>query len=170
MRALGILSDRHYEIFMRDELDIFAITGYLFLLVFRLDTDSGTYKLIYGPEQVVHSIFDSVVTEGLHWPVERGDRIGVLIPDSCVNDISDGPFPCPSHINLRAFPNDCSAALYHSFNMSNVDMNLTAELASIPTNQFMEEQVRLSMEVVIDTEQTGTSSLPPSPTPPPPCV
>jgi hypothetical protein len=151
--ARGILTDINYEIFMRNNHGQFFLTGYLFVVVFRLDAGGESFQLIHGPE-ILHHTIGSSGTVRLDWPVRRGDRVGALIPDSCFNDTDPSPFPCPSQMNLRVVPTDCSSAFYYPIEAGFSDTNLAARLASLPADQFVEEQVLLNMEVTI-SETTG---------------
>ena len=155
MRAYGILN---YEVYIKNQIDQFDISMYLFFVVFRLDDDSGSYQLVHGPEMATHTIGEPTLASGLAWPVRRGDRIGAVIPNGCFNDVTSPPFPCPSQINFRVPQNDCSAALYSPTTLSR-DMNLSS---SIPANQFVEEQVMLNIEAVIE-QSPGMSEAPPIP-------
>jgi hypothetical protein len=146
--ALGFVTDRQYEIFMRNELSQFLFTGYLLLVVFRLNTVNGLFQLIHGPEFLYHTV-NTPGSVRPDWPVMKGDRIGALIPDSCLNDTDAIPFPCPSHINLRVAPSDCLSGLYYPLVADYEDMDLAEQLASIPANQFIEEQILVNLEAEI---------------------
>lgn len=147
MRAFGILSDRNYELFLKNQLDHFSASLYLFFAVFRLDANNGSYQLIHGPEMATHTVTDPAVAGSLEWPVRAGDRIGAVVPDGCFNRTSLLPFPCPSRFNFRTSENPCSAGLYSSVNMSSADIEL---LDDIPAGQFVEEQVMLNVEASIN--------------------
>ena len=160
MRALGILSDRDYELYMRNRLNPLDVSMYLFFAVFRLDTDSGSYHLIHGPEMATHTLLKPAVAKSLEWPVRAGDKIGAVIPDSCFNGTKSPPFPCPSRFNFRVPENHCFAGLYSPVNMSSVDdMDLAELLDGIPIDQFVEEQVLLNVEAEINTGMFFISSL-----------
>ena len=157
MRALGILSDRDYELYIRNRLNPLDVSMYLFFAVFRLDTDSSSYQLIHGPEMATHTIMEPAVAKNLEWPVRAGDKIGAIVPDSCFNGTNSPPFPCPSRFNFHVPENHCLAGLYSPVNMSSVDdMDLEEPLDGISIDQFVEEQVLLNVEAKIISDAFAT--------------
>ena len=148
MRAFGVLDDRDLEIFEKEGLSSSSISHFLFVMVFRLDLQSASYRLVHGPERITHTRIDPAVIDGLSWAVRKGDKIGALIPASCAFDPVISPFPCPSRINLKTDSDmSCSSALYYSVYVN--DMS-TVEFQSIPANRLIKEQVMLNMEAVIE--------------------
>lgn len=159
MKAFGVLDDRDFEIFRKERLSNSSISHFLFVMVFRFDAQSESYQLIHGPERITHTQSSPAVIGGLSWSVRGGDRIGALIPASCAFDPIISPFPCPSRINLKADSNmSCSSALHYSVYVN--DMN-TARFERIPAREFVEEQVMLNMEAVIEPVGKFPSLLPP---------
>lgn len=142
VRAFGHLSDAN----LRRAFDIFVLPQ-LFIVVFRHDEQSGSYRLIHEPKELTHTVSPGILPadgESLNWPVRRGDRIGAVIPNSCLN-VTEEFIKCPSQINLLARADDCLSALYHPFN---TDTGFEG-LGNIPDDQFDEVQVKLNMEVLI---------------------
>ena len=137
------------------------------------DPDNPTvYELVSSPAVVYH--FDTpgciLESDGLDWQVQRGDRIGIFIPDNCstVDEVraltsSDVYLPvslrddenfitmfCPSQVNLVGMlgnrshdhEEECNVAYY---------LNVSAtELGRISSEQFELEDTVLNFEVVID--------------------
>lgn len=130
--------------FSDESLEREGVIPYLFIVVFRYEAESGSHQLIHGPEELTHIFTPGFMA--VEWPVQRGDMVGALIPNSCKN-LTLTSIGCPSQINLRTDPWDCSSALYYPFN---TDMGFDSEdLRSIPDDEFEEVQVKLSMEVFI---------------------
>ena len=88
------------------------------MVVFRLEGES--LQLIHGPEEATHFTTPSLVI--VDWPVQRGDLVGVLMPDSCINEsgVREGEFRigCPSHIDLRADPWSFTTPLIEMWNLT----------------------------------------------------
>lgn len=156
MRALGFLSDRDFELLQRNQVDMFMTSMYLFFAVFRLDNVSGIYQLIHGPEMATHTISDPAIAQNLQWLVRAGDKIGAVVPESCLNGTNSPPFPCPSHFNLRVSDNRCYSGLHSLLNFISGDMELAELLDGIPIGQFVEEQVLLNVEARIRIAEAAT--------------
>lgn len=152
IRAYGYYSDESYAL----EAEYFAeglvyFDAYLFVVVFRHDAESGLYQLIHGPVELVHGV--TVGTLAVQWPVQSGDLVGALIPNSCKNRTTPGIFGCPAYIDTRTDPWNCSSAIYYPFD---ADMGLDSEtLRSISKDQFEEVQVHLNMDVSISPITNG---------------
>ena len=117
----------------------------MYVIVYRHETENGTYRLIHEPEELVQSQFTAYTD--VIWPVQKGDLVGALIPSSCTESFSR--ISCPSQINLQTDPWDCSAALYFPFD---TDLGLGSEdFRDIPEDQFVEVQVYLNMKITIVT-------------------
>ena len=114
-------------------------------VVYRLDSESNLYRLMRMSDPITHIIAPGSLAPGLtlNWPVEEGDRIGVLIPDMC--DEQSNPVTCPSQVNLRVSADECLSALF--YNPFDADSD---DLSSIDANLFEEVPVRLNMAATIE--------------------
>ena len=129
--------------------------AYLFAVVFRRDAESGSYQLVHGPEEHSHFIAPAILDVPL--TVREGDLVGALIPNYCFNRTASF-LRCPSQVNLRADPWDCSYALYYPLNMDEGIDGEEWRSVSIPEDDFVEVQVNLNMEFSISrsTTEDGT--------------
>ena len=149
IQTFGYFTDENFQRLLSSTSLTRIFNAYLFVVVFRPEAEKGSYRLIHGPQEDRHLLEPENLT--VEWPVQRGDLVGVIIPRSCTNEtnVIDGRerIVCPSRVDLRADPWDCSSAFYSPFD---TDLGLNSEdLRNIPTNQFEEVQVQLSMEVSI---------------------
>ena len=144
IEAFGYLPDETVAIISANEMigdPMFQIPiiPILYVAVYRPNYTRGEYVLLHGPENITHMLELGVLELGVTaWPVQEGDRIGVFIPDMCVN-VSDTTF-CPAQVNLRPLTNDCVSALYYS----GLGDNLVIDM-----NGFDEVYVNLSVSATI---------------------
>ena len=118
--------------------------AYVYVVVFRHDTESRSYELVHLPEEHVHGA-SSPASFDVSLTVQKGDLIGALIPSSCINRTASSGV-CPSQVNLRTDRWDCSSALYSPFD---TDEGFDGWLINIDEDDLMEVQVNLNMEFVI---------------------
>jgi hypothetical protein len=146
IRAFGYLSDENIQRLLSTPR-LAEFNAHFFVVVFRPEAD-GSYQLVHGPWEYRHTLEPK--DRKVEWPVQRGDMVGAIIPRSCSSEnrsVGGIRISCPSHIDLRTDPLDCSSALYYPFN---TDLGLDSEeLRRISEDQFMEVQVHLNMEVEI---------------------
>lgn len=165
VRAFGYLSEENLELSFVQP-DILRIP-HLFVVVFR--HEAGSYRLTHRPVLLTHIRAPGVLPEQngvLNITVQRGDRIGAIIPNSCTNitehrgdkisailpnsctNLSCNALLCPSQINLRTGRrSQCSTALYHYYDTDK--MEDFEDLESIPEDQFEEVSLELNLEVLI---------------------
>lgn len=166
LRVFGFLNDESLEIlfgangFMfNDNMGFNQVDAYLYIVVYRPDPSRNAYNLIKGPILVTHQFAPAVLpknnNEVLGWPVKEGDKVGVYIPERCMNE-SSGILLCPSQANLdfrHVFPNstECRSAFYSPTGLEGLN--------TISVDQFSEVQVRLNMEVKISKpSKTGKAT------------
>ena len=136
------------------------VRAFAYMIHYRpLIKDPTTYRMVSKPALVYHDLREGCVSDhdGLDWQVQRGDEIGVFIPDNCsswdqlldVNVYSkdfNGKLLCPSQVNLvineEAHHNGCNFAYYLNVSL--------AELAEIREEEFTYEETVLNIEVVIN--------------------
>ena len=131
-----------------------TIATYIFVVVFRPDVESEAYQLINNPEILAHGFGPGELPEEgevLDWPVERGDMIGAIIPNCCINMTYE---LCPAGITLRTAPTDCLSALYYPFN-TGTEFDFEG-VQTIRQDRFEEVQLSLNMEVKILPNGEGT--------------
>ena len=141
IRIFGLFSEDNAASFLLQ--DGILATPYVCLLMLRQSMESGSYKLVSEPRKFFHTFMPGVLNKDqLNWTVQEGDRIGVVIPCDCY--VYEDQTFCPSHINLRAGPDECLSALYYEGNVLE-DLNDT-----IPVGLFQRVQTRLNLEVRIE--------------------
>lgn len=115
-------------------------------VVYRLDAERNRYRLVQISAPITHTITPGSLAPGLtlNWPVEAGDKIGVLIPDMCEEETD--PVLCPSQVNLRVSPNECLSALFYK----PFDADLDDDLSNIDADLFEEVPVRLNVAAKIE--------------------
>ena len=138
---------------------------FAYVLHYRpLSEDPTTYRMVNKPALVYHRTAKGCVFEnnGLDWRVQRGDKIGVFIPDNCSSwdqlraqtavDVFSTQFGidllCPSQINLavdEVLRHDSSLCKYAYY--LNVSLS---DISEIQSEQFIREETVLSIEVTID--------------------
>lgn len=125
----------------------FSALPFTYLLVYRPDSERNIYSLLHGPTLVAHELVPGVLPSNgsLNWPVNEGDKVGVLIPSTCVN--SSRGLMCPLHVNLRTVDGDCSTALFSS--------RAEDELGQIPKDEFEVVNLKLNVEAVISPSSKG---------------
>lgn len=149
IRSFGYFNDENFRRLLSSSVVTTAFNARILVVVFRYEAESGSYQLVHGPQEHRHVLKPANLT--VEWPVQSGDLVGALIPSSCVNETrSSGGirFICPSHIDLRTDPLDCSSALYYPFDMNLLGLD-SEDQRSIPDDEFIEVQVHLNMEVSI---------------------
>ena len=142
-----------------------SIRPFVYVLLYRpLIEDPTTYRMVSKPALVYHYTAKGCVSEniGLDWRVQRGDKIGVFIPDNCSSwdqlraqtavDVFSTRFGidllCPSQINLvvdevlRRDSSLCKYAYYLNVSLS--------DISAIRSEQFIREETVLNIEVTID--------------------
>jgi hypothetical protein len=148
IQIFGYFRDDDFQRLLSSTTLTSTFNAYLFVVVFRPEAGTGSYRLVHGPQEDRHLLQPDNLN--VEWPVQRGDLVGVIIPSSCINETSlDGRLRilCPSRVDLRTDPWDCSSAFYSPFD---TDLGLNSEdLKNIPASRFEEVQVQLSMEVSI---------------------
>lgn len=143
-----------------------AVRPFVYAILYRpVDvTDPTVYRMISKSAVVYHftesDCFSSFDGTGLDWQVRVGDRIGIFVPDECI-DVEELPTSslflpdlegldtlCPSQVNLA--PNgsakdgdqlECSGG--HYLNVSLQD------LAEVRVEDFSLEQTDLNVEVYL---------------------
>ena len=125
--------------------------AFLYVVVYRLDQDSGQYNLVHGPELLLHDLepgfLPMTVGESLGWAVREGDLVGVSIPSECAFNTFNGTVfrSCPSQPNLIIPAHECLSALYApSVGTAHEDIHQTISMDALE-----EVQVRLNMEVFL---------------------
>ncbi len=126
----------------------------LFVYVLLYSIEDSNYVLKYRPAVIYHGYDKACLMRGqLDWTVEKGDRIGAFIPESCTN-ISMLPedilinqnetfnMLCPSQINLVNGANQCYSSLFVNETFDQVN-NISLDDHSIVP-------VRLSMTVTYE--------------------
>ena len=142
--AFGYFSDENLDLVFgpSEGTNDSNVIPFLYALAYRHDQENDTYQLL-NEEFLTHTVSPGHVE--VDWPVRKGDRIGAFIPHNCTENEEFKVLKCPSQINLRANPSECSSALYYPVN--------SREGSSIPASQLQEVQVVLNFEVMI--LQTG---------------
>ena len=120
MCIFGHFNARFVSHIVNEDGDVDLQTGtrpFVYVLHYRpLNEDPTTYRMVNKPALVYHGPAKGCVSEsdGLDWQVQRGDKIGVFIPDNCSSwdqlrastafDVFSTQFGidllCPSQINL----------------------------------------------------------------------
>ena len=132
---------------------------HLFVYVMLYSMEDNNYVLKYRPALIYHGYDIACLTRGqFNWTVEKGDRIGAFIPESCTN-ISMLPedilinqnetfsMLCPSQINLVNGANQCYSSLFVNETFDQVN-NISLDDHSIVP-------VRLSMTVTYERGNLG---------------
>ena len=112
------------------------IRPFLYILVYRPDAVSGALTLIHGPALISHNLSPGCLMPD--WPVMKGDFIGVLIPEMCMESMESEITLCPSQINLRTPGSRCLSALYYNPSSDEVE-----QIMELGLDQFEEVQVEL---------------------------
>ena len=133
---------------------------FVYVLLYRpLIEDPTTYRMVSKPALVYHGTAKGCISasDGLDWRVQRGDKIGVFIPDNCSSSDQlqaptaldvfstgfEGELLCPSQINL-AVDNSTHRCKYAYY--SNVSLT---DVSEIQSQQFNREEIVLNIEVII---------------------
>ena len=138
---------------------------FVYVLHYRpLSEDLTTYEMVNKTALVYHDTAKGCIYDlnGLNWQVQRGDKLGVFIPDNCSSwdqlrastavDVFSTQFGidllCPSQINLvvdevlRRDSSLCKYAYYLNVSLSDISV--------IRSEQFIREETVLNIEVTID--------------------
>ena len=149
IRAYGYFSDENILWDTYRNTSSTDIYSFLFVVVYRINEKGSAYDLIHGPARISHDTISpgslptsSNMDQTLDWSIEYGDKIGVFLPDDCVNG-SDGNLMCPSHVNLVVGNESCLSAEYRSGGGS------LADLDDVRIDSFEEVQLMLNLEVTI---------------------
>ena len=122
---------------------------HVYAVVYRFNANESTYSRHYGPTLITHGLTPNALNIAEDVYVKKGDLVGVLIPKGCMDRGDDIPL-CPSQVNLEVQEGRCSYAFFHS--MDNVD----TIMENIPTMDFQEVFVDLSMEATISLSKFDT--------------
>ena len=159
--VFGYINARFLSHILNEDGDVDLQTStrtFVYVLHYRpLNEDPTTYRMVNKPALVYHGTEKGCISE-LDWRVQRGDKIGVFIPDNCsswdqlrastaVDVFSTGfgiELLCPSQINLVVDENHsdrCKYAYYSNVSLMN--------LVEIQSQQFIREETVLNIEVII---------------------